>query len=215
MEKKNGVSGLLIIVVFAVVCFLVYYVMVATKSKVDDANDTQTLNNDTYDYNAGNIVDDDSIKSEIITIMEKYYTTVDFSIKCGKKDFDDVYYPNGDNVYPDYVRCLEYDSIEDLKRYYNSFLSENFYSNIIELSFIEHDNKLYCLAHHTAPYTYENNSFNIDTVRKNDDFFNVVGVYKTEENGLYPEYTFDVKMKFVYSNNHLVLDKYEDEMRMQ
>lgn len=182
-----------------------------TNQEFDNANSYQVK--DLYDYNAGYVLDDNNIKFEIELIMEKYYTTVDFNIKCGEKDMEDVYYPNEGSIYPDYIRCLEYNNVEDLKKYYNSFLSENFYSKMVELSFIEHDNKLYCLVSHTAPYTYERGSFDVGVVKKNEDIINATGVYKTEENGLYPEYTFDVKMRFVYSDNHLVLDKYYDEMR--
>ena len=161
-------------------------------------------------YKDNNVIDSD-LKNDIEEIMEKYYTTVYFSKKCGEKDFDDIYYPNNDGF--DYVRCLEYNSIAEIERYYDSFMSEDFYSEIVDSSFVENDNKLYCRAHHTAPYTYVDGSFEVSFVQKDGDGIIVKGIYRTEDNGLYPSCTFDVSLSLVYNNGNLVLNNYDEKMR--
>lgn len=160
----------------------------------------------------GVVIEDQQIKDRIQSIMEKYYTTVGFNKKCGNRDRSDVYYPNGGSY--DYDRCLEYNSIDELKQYYNTFLSEKFYSQMVELSYIEHDNKLYCLISHTAPYTYEVGSFEVVSMKENDNGITATGFYRTEDVGLYPSYTFDVSLDFIYNNNgDLVLNKMDEKMR--
>ena len=171
---------------------------------VDNKKDDENVIED------NNVIDSD-LKNDIEEIMEKYYTTVYFSKKCGEKDFDDIYYPNNDRL--DYVRCLEYNSIAEIEQYYDSFMSEDFYSEIVDSSFVENDNKLYCRAHHTAPYTYVDGSFEVSFAQKDGDGIIVKGIYRTEDNGLYPSYTFDVSLSLVYNNGNLVLNNYDEKMR--
>lgn len=234
MEEKKRINSnycILIIILFAVVCFFVSFVVfnelkknkngdnnlpVIEDKKEDDTsvNDTKSNIDDSLDdiiiTDDMNDVDSDVV-DEIVSIMEKYYTTVAFSIHCGEKDYDDIYYPY--DKHNDFIRCLEYNSISELKQYYDSFLSSNFYSKMLEANFVDYDNKLYCRAHHTAPYTYEAGSFEVVGAKESENSINAIGVYKTEDNGLYPSYTYDVIMSFIYSDGHLVLDELIEKMK--
>lgn len=163
----------------------------------------------------GVVIEDQQIKDRIQSIMEEYYTTVEFKM-CGQRDYDDVYYPNGGSSYPDYSRCLEYNSIDELKQYYNTFLSEEFYSKMVESSFIEHDNKLYCIIRHISPYVYEVGSFEVVSMKENDNGITATGIYRTEATGLDPAYTIDVSLDLIYNNNGvLVLNEWKKSKWMK
>jgi hypothetical protein len=210
MEKKY--RDLCIVLIFSVCSVLVLSGLIITNyfmngrllAKVDCACKTCDVKDN------GTVSDDTDLSNRIQTIMENYYSNVGFSKKCGKKNMDDVYYPNNDNV--DYAKCLEYNSISELEQYYSTFLSKNFYSNLLESNFVENDGSLYAKAHHTAPYTYEIGSFEVLSITKEGTSINAIGSYRTVDDVLYPSHTFKVNMVLIYDNDTLVLDSMTEEM---
>ena len=134
MERKNGVSGLLIIVVFAFVCFLVYYVVLYKK------NDKDIIDSD-------KIIINDSLKNDVKSTIDKYLVNIfmEHSAKyCGQLDYDDIY----DDIYGDnlmvYYRSKSFNSIDDVKKAYSSIVSDVFYNNNLSDMFLDVNGKIYC-----------------------------------------------------------------------
>ena len=214
-DRENFILKIIIGVLVVIICFLVCYI-VTNKGKnasINTLNNNQTIDDESFSYDDGYVLDDENIKNEIKSIMEKYYNSYDFGNECGKKDYTDIYHPNGDSNSPDYVRCLDYNSINDLKQYYNSFLSESFYSKMFDLNLIENDGKLYYLSSHAPAYTYEEGSLYIQVMKKDGSAINAIGIFKTVDGDSNPKYSFTAKMRFVYNDNHLVLYKYAHLVR--
>ena len=148
----------------------------------------------------------EEINTIALTTLEKYYTNIfekHSSNYCGEKNYSDTY-----EVY--YINTKNYNSIEEIKEYYKTFISEQYIEENIINNFKEKQNKLYCLSKQNADLKYKQNSFQITNINKTKDYIEVEGTFETEENELNPSESFNMKATLIKENNNWVIDKYQD-----
>lgn len=148
----------------------------------------------------------EEINSIAQTTMEKYYINIfekHSSNYCGEKNYSDT-----SDVY--YVNTRSFNTKEELKNNYKTFLSEKYIEENIIDNFKEKNNKLYCLSKHNSDLIYKNNSFIITKVEKTKTEINIEGTFETVENDLNPSELFNMKATLIKENNNWVIDKYQD-----
>lgn len=200
MEKKNGLSGILVVLVFAVVCFLVYYIVVNKK------NDKDIVDSD-------KIIINDSLKKDVKSTIDKYLVNIfmEHSAKyCGQLDYDDIY----DDVYGDnlmvYYRSKSFNSIEDVKNTYSSIVSDSFYNNNLSDMFLEVNGKLYCRVSPRGSLDYSTDNITLTLVDEDSGALRVKGYYKTVETDMSASDTFNFEISMVKENNLWVIDLYNE-----
>ena len=196
MEKKNGLSGILVVLVFAVVCFLVYYIVVNKK------NDDGLVDSD-------KIIINDSLKNDVKSTIDKYLVNIfmEHSAKyCGQLDYDDIY----DDVYGDnlmvYYRSKSFNSIEEIKKTYSSIVSDSFYNNNLSDMFLEVNGKLYCRVSPRGSLDYSTDNITLTLVEEDSGALRVKGYYKTTETEMSASDTFNFEVSMVKENNLWVID---------
>ncbi len=200
MEKKNGLSGILVVLVFAVVCFLVYYIVVNKK------NDDGLVDSD-------KIIINDSLKNDVKSTIDKYLLNIfiEHSARyCGQLDYDDIY----DDIYGDnlmvYYRSKSFNSIDDVKDTYSSIISDDFYNNNLSDMFLEVKGKLYCRVSPRGALDYSTGNVTLISVDSNDGILRVKGYYKTSETDMSSSDTFNFDASMVKNNNIWVIDTYDE-----
>lgn len=195
MEKINNVlKGILVILVFVFVCFLVYYFTVYRK------NNTKSVDSVT-----------DELKANVSSTIDKYLVNVfmEHSSKyCGQVDYDDIYdYDDGMMVY---YRSKDYSSLDDVKRFYSSLVSDKYFNNYLSDKFLEKNGKLYCGLIPRGSLAYESGNVTVTNVSLNSDVLTVEGYYNTLETDLDASDTFKFNVSMVKSGNLWVIDTYEE-----
>ena len=149
-------------------------------------------------------------KQEITNIvqskMEEYYTKIfekHSGNYCGEKNYSDVF-----EVY--YINTLTFNSIEEMKNSYKTFLSEKYIEENLIDKFKERNNKLYCFEQKNSNLEYQNNSFNITNITKTEKEIKIEGNYKTVSNDLNPSESFNVEATLINENDNWVISNYKD-----
>lgn len=138
--------------------------------------------------------------------MEEYYTKIfekHSGNYCGEKNYSDVF-----EVY--YINTKTFNSIEEMKNSYKTFLSEKYIEENLIDKFKERNNKLYCFEKKNSSLEYQNNSFNITNITKTEKEIKIEGNYKTVSNDLNPSETFNVEATLINENNNWVISNYKD-----
>ena len=134
----------IVIIAFIIICLIGSYYL--TKPKEEKQEITQEINN------------------IVKTTMEKYYTNIfekHSSNFCGEINYSDVF-----EVY--YINTKTFNSIEEMKNSYKTFLSEKYIEENLIDKFKEKENKLYCHEQKNSNLEYEKNSFNIINITKTE-----------------------------------------------
>ena len=148
----------------------------------------------------------EEINNIVLTTMEKYYNNIfekHSSNYCGELNYSDTY-----EVY--YINTKTFNTIEEAKNYYKTFISEKYINENLINNFKEKQNKLYCLAKEVSDLIYQQNSFKITNINKTKDYIEVEGTFETIENELNPKESFNMKATLIKENNNWVIDKYQD-----
>ena len=148
----------------------------------------------------------EEINNIVLTTMEKYYNTIfekHSSNYCGELNYSDTY-----EVY--YINTKTYNTIEEIKNYYKTFISEKYINENLINNFKEKQNKLYCLAKEVSDLIYQPNSFKITNINKTKTEIEIEGTFETIENELNPKESFNMKATLIKENNNWVIDKYQD-----
>ena len=201
MEKKNGLSGILVVLVFAVVCFLVYYIVVNKK------NDDGLVDSD-------KIIINDSLKNDVKSTIDKYLVNIFMEHSanyCGEVDYDDSYKFDSDVVsLVSYYRTKSYNSIDQVKEKFSSIISERFFNDNLADEFIESDGKVYCGLIPRGSLNNFINSVILTSVEEDDGTLSIKGYYKTNETDMNPSDTFNFEVSMVKENNLWVIDLYNE-----
>lgn len=148
----------------------------------------------------------EEINNIVLTTMEKYYNNIfekHSSNYCGELNYSDTY-----EVY--YINTKTYNTIEEVKNNYKTFVSEKYINDNLINNFKEKQNKLYCLAKEVSNLIYQQNSFKITNINKTKTEIEVEGTFETIENELNPRESFNMKATLINENNNWVIDKYQD-----
>ena len=148
----------------------------------------------------------EEINSIVLNTMEKYYVNIfekHSSNYCGNRDYSDTY-----EVY--YINTKTFNTIEEMKNNYKTFLSEKYIDENLIDNFKEKENKLYCLSKEVSDLKYKENSFEIVSINKTKNEIQVEGIFETQANDLNPSEMFDMKATLIKENNNWVIDKYQD-----
>lgn len=148
----------------------------------------------------------EEISNIVITTMEKYYNNSfekHSSNYCGTLSFNDTY-----EVY--YINTKTYNTIEEAKNVFKTYMSEKYIEENIIKNFKENKNKLYCLSKQSSDLKYKQNSFKITNINKTKNYIEAEGTFETEENMLNPKETFNIKVKLIIENNNWVIDEYQE-----
>ena len=148
----------------------------------------------------------EEINSIVLNTMEKYYINIfekHSSNYCGNRDYSDTY-----EVY--YINTKTFNTIEEMKNNYKTFLSEKYIDENLIDNFKEKENKLYCLSKEVSDLKYKENSFEIVSINKTKNEIQVEGIFETQANDLNPSEMFDMKATLIKGNNNWVIDKYQD-----
>lgn len=202
MEKKNNIgNGILVVLLFIVICFLVYYIVIADKS-----NDKDIVDSD-------KIIVNDSLKNDVKSTIDKYLVNIfmEHSAKyCGQLDYDDIY----DDVYGDnlmvYYRSKSFNSIEEIKKTYSSIVSDSFYNNNLSDMFLEVNGKLYCRVSPRGTLDYSTDNITLTLVEEDSGALSVKGYYKTTETEMSASETFNFEVSMVNNNNKWIIDSYQE-----
>ena len=138
--------------------------------------------------------------------MEKYYNTIfekHSSNNCGEINYSDTY-----EVY--YINTKTYNTIEEAKNYYKTFISKKYINENLINNFKEKQNKLYCLAKEVSDLKYQPNSFKVTNINKTKDYIEIEGTFETVENELNPKESFNMKATLIKENNNWVINEYQD-----
>jgi hypothetical protein len=176
----------IVIISFIIICLIGSYYL--TKPKEEKQEITQEIT--------------DTVQSK----MEEYYTKIfekHSGNYCGEINYSDVF-----EVY--YINTKTFNSIEEMKNSYKTFLSEKYIDENIINKFKEKNNKLYCFKQQNSSLEYEKNSFKITNITKTEKEINVEGTYETEANNLNLQEKFNMKATLINENNNWVIDKYQD-----
>ena len=148
----------------------------------------------------------EEINNIVLTTMEKYYNNIfekHSSNYCGELNYSDTY-----EVY--YINTKTFNTIEETKNYYKTFISEKYINENLIKNFKEKQDKLYCLAKEVSNLIYQPNSFNITNINKTKDYIEVEGTFETIENELNPKESFNMKATLIKENNNWVINEYQD-----
>lgn len=153
----------------------------------------------------------EEINNIVLTTMEKYYNNIfekHSSNYCGEQNYSDIY-----EVY--YINTKTYNTIEEVKNNYKTFISEKYIDENLINNFKEKQDKLYCLAKENSDLIYQQNSFKITNINKTKDYIEIEGTFETQENDLNPKESFNMKATLIKENNNWVIDKYQDVYNKQ
>ena len=176
----------IVIIAFIIICLFASKYL--TKPKIEKQEITQEITN--------------MVQSK----MEEYYTKIfekHSGNYCGEKNYSDVF-----EVY--YINTLTFNSIEEMKNSYKTFLSEKYIEENLIDKFKERNNKLYCFEQKNSSLEYEKNSFNITNITKTEKEIKIEGNYKTVSNNLNPSESFNVEATLINENDNWVISNYKD-----
>lgn len=176
----------IVIIAFIIICLFASKYL--TKPKIEKQEITQEITN--------------IVQSK----MEEYYTKIfekHSGNYCGEKNYSDVF-----EVY--YINTLTFNSIEEMKNSYKTFLSEKYIEENLIDKFKEKNDKLYCFEQKNSNLEYEKNSFNITNITKIEKEIKIEGNYKTVSNDLNPSETFNVEATLINENDNWVISHYKD-----
>ena len=201
MEKTNsGLKGLLVLLVFAFVCFLAYYYVSykRTAKPVDSITD--------------------ELKADVTSTIDKYLVNIFMAKYCGQLDYEDRYYFNDMRDYDkdnlEYYRIKEYSSLDEIKSEFSSMfsdiVSDKLFDYIWEALILENDGKLYCGSIPRGSLAYKSGNVTVTDVTRDSDVLTVNGYYKTLETEMNASDTFNFKVSMVKSGNLWVIDSYKE-----
>ena len=183
---KLIIVNTIVIIAFIIICLFASKYL--TKQKIEKQEITQEITN--------------IVQSK----MEEYYTKIfekHSGNYCGEKNYSDVF-----EVY--YINTLTFNSIEEMKNSYKTFLSEKYIEENLIDKFKERNNKLYCFEQKNSNLEYQNNSFNITNITKTEKEIKIEGNYKTVSNDLNPSESFNVEATLINENDNWVISNYKD-----
>ena len=146
------------------------------------------------------------IRNTVQNKMEEYYTKIfekHSGNYCGEKNYSDVF-----EVY--YINTKTFNSIEEMKNSYKTFLSEKYIEENLIDKYKERNNKLYCYEQKNSNLEYQNNSFNITNITKTEKEIKIEGYYNTVANDLNPSESFNVEATLINENDNWVISNYKD-----
>ena len=194
MEKTNsGLKGLLVLLVFAFVCFLAYY-YVSYKKNVKPVDSIT-----------------DELTADVASTIDKYLVNIfmEHSAKyCGELDYDDIY--DLDDGMMVYYRSKDYSSVESVKKAFSSIVSDKYFNDHLGDKFLEKDEKLYCGLIPRGSLGYKSGNVTVTDVTRDSDVLTVNGYYKTLETEMNASDTFNFKVSMVKSGNLWVIDSYKE-----
>ena len=176
----------IVIIAFIIICLFASKYL--TKPKIEKQEITQEITN--------------IVQSK----MEEYYTKIfekHSGNYCGEKNYSEVF-----EVY--YINTLTFNSIEEMKNSYKTFISEKYIEENLIDKFKERNNKLYCFEQKNSSLEYEKNSFNITNITKTEKEIKIEGNYKTVSNDLNPSEIFNVEATLINENDNWVISNYKD-----
>lgn len=176
----------IVIIAFIIICLFASKYL--TKPKIEKQEITQEITN--------------IVQSK----MEEYYTKIfekHSGNYCGEKNYSDVF-----EVY--YINTKTFNSIEEMKNSYKTFLSEKYIEENLIDKFKERNDKLYCFEQKNSNLEYQNNSFNITNITKTEKEIKIEGNYKTVSNDLNPSESFNVEATLINENDNWVISNYKD-----
>lgn len=138
--------------------------------------------------------------------MEEYYTKIfekHSGNYCGEKNYSDVFEVH-------YINTKTFNSIEEVKNNYKTFLSEKYIEENLIDKFKERNDKLYCFEQKNSNLEYQNNSFNITNITKTEKEIKIEGNYRTVSNDLNPSESFNVEATLINENDNWVINNYKD-----
>ena len=139
-------------------------------------------------------------------IMEKYYNNIfekHSSNFCGQINYSDVF-----EVY--YVNTKSFNTIEEMKNNYKTYLSEKYIEENLIDKFKEKEEKLYCLVKQSSNLIYKTNSYKITNIIKTENEIKVEGTFETDATELRLKETFNSKATLIKENNNWVINNYQD-----
>lgn len=194
MEKTNsGLKGVLVLLVFAFVCFLAYYYVSYRKT----AKPVDSIT--------------DELKADVVSTIDKYLVNVfmEHSAKyCGQLDYEDTYDYDDDMI--DYYKSEDYSSIENVKKAFSSIVSDKYFNDYLSDKFLENNGKLYCGLIPRGSLVYESGNVTVTDVTRENDVLTVKGHYKTLETEMNDSDTFNFDVSLVKVNGSWVIDSYEE-----
>lgn len=176
----------IVVLAFIIICLIGSYYL--TNPKVEKQEITQEINN------------------IVKTTMEKYYTNIfekHSGNYCGEINYSDVF-----EVY--YINTKTFNSIEEMKNSYKTFLSEKYIEENLIDKFKERNDKLYCHEQKNSNLEYEKNSFDITNITKTEKEIKIEGNYRTVSNDLNPSESFNVEATLINENDNWVINEYKD-----
>ena len=176
----------IVVIIFIIICLIGTYYL--TQPKEEKQEITQEINN--------------MVQSK----LEEYYTKIfekHSGNYCGETNYSDVF-----EIY--YINTKTFNSIEEMKNSYKTFLSEKYIEKNIIDKFKERNDKLYCRQQQSSSLEYEKNSFKITNITKTEKEINVEGTYETEANNLNLQEKFNMKATLIKENDNWVIDYYQD-----
>ena len=192
-EKKDKtiviIYNTILITVLIIICLAVTKTFLTPKEKID--------------------LTSDEAKTVASETMKKYYTNVFDSHSaryCGGVDYSDSY-----ELY--YMKSKTYNTIEEAKNFFKTFLSEKYINDNLITKYKEKNNKLYCLDSKVTSLEYEENSFEITKIDEYKEQIELEGRYKTKETEQNPSETYDVKVTIIRENDNWVIDKYTETFK--
>ena len=183
---KLIIVNTIVIIAFIIICLFASKYL--TKQKIEKQEITQEITN--------------IVQSK----MEEYYTKIfekHSGNYCGEKNYSDVF-----EVY--YINTKTFNSIEEMKNSYKTFLSEKYIEENLIDKFKERNDKLYCFEQKNSSLEYEKNSFNITNITKTEKEIKIEGNYKTISNDLNPSESFNVEATLINENDNWVISNYKD-----
>ena len=202
MEKNNSsiIFIFLIILLFAVLCFSVYYIVNYKKHSSTKSDDSD------------NVVITDELKNDVTSTIDSYLVNIfmEHSAKyCGKLNYDDFYFYNGDSSMS-YYKNETYNSIDEIKKVYSSIISDEFFTSNLKSKFLENNGKLYCGLVPRGSLTYSTGNVFVTDIQSVDNSLSVKGYYNTDETDMSPSERFDFNVLLIKENSLWVIDSYSE-----
>lgn len=192
IKKSNTGKIILIVVLVMMILFGGCLFLLSSMGYVGfgkESNKEEVVNDNKENVDNISLLSDDAalliVKDKVSKYFEYYHS---LGVYCGEFDREDYIsfgsYENND--FRDYWASAKFNSIEELKKYYGSFMVDDLFPNYLndENSYIEQDGKLYCkLSHKGCGDTYDDasSSYTITSIDENKIVSNVILISDTCE----------------------------------
>lgn len=177
MNKVNkGLVVIIVILLIIVLCLGGYIVYdKVLKEDNNDVNNIEDVNQDDTNQNGDSVLNENEALQIVKDVTKKYFEYIhSLGPYCGELDWDD-YISFGSyetNDFRDYNASKKFNSINEIREYYQSFMVENLFPKYLNdgVSYLEKDSKLYCkLSHKGCGNTYKEDAsyYVIDSLNEN------------------------------------------------